>query len=87
MRRHQSLVDNTLKTWHRTNTAFGNVPTPADQDFALRSVQARVYQARYGEGSKWMLPDSAAGTPAGANAGAPAGANGTAEKFDIFTSS
>eukprot|EP00959_Pyramimonas_sp_CCMP1952_P157057 3284337-Pyramimonas_sp.AAC.1 len=61
----QSLVNNTLITWHRRNTSYGNAPTPADQDFALRNLQAKVYQAIYEEGSKWMPPDSMAGTPAG----------------------
>eukprot|EP00959_Pyramimonas_sp_CCMP1952_P395532 8287828-Pyramimonas_sp.AAC.1 len=82
-----SLANNTLKTWHRRITTYGHVPTPADQDFARRNLQAKVYQAICEEGCKWMPPDSAAGTPAGANAGAPAGAYDTAEKFAIFTSS
>eukprot|EP00959_Pyramimonas_sp_CCMP1952_P354114 7419086-Pyramimonas_sp.AAC.1 len=61
----QSSVNNTLKTWHRRNTTYGNVPTLADQDFALRNLRAKVYQAIYEEGRKWMPPDSAAGTHAG----------------------
>eukprot|EP00959_Pyramimonas_sp_CCMP1952_P461968 9482462-Pyramimonas_sp.AAC.2 len=36
----QSLVNNTLKTWRRRN-AFGTNPTSADQDFALRNLQAK----------------------------------------------
>eukprot|EP00959_Pyramimonas_sp_CCMP1952_P023629 496718-Pyramimonas_sp.AAC.1 len=54
-----------LKTRRRRSTSRGNVPTPADQDFALRNLQAMVYQAIYEEGSKWMPLDTMAGTPAG----------------------
>eukprot|EP00959_Pyramimonas_sp_CCMP1952_P318029 6655312-Pyramimonas_sp.AAC.1 len=73
----QSLVNNTLKTWHHRNTSSGSIPTLAGQDFAMRNLQASVYQAIY-EGSKWM--------PLDAKAGAPAGGDDAAEKFDIFTS-
>eukprot|EP00959_Pyramimonas_sp_CCMP1952_P283668 5929741-Pyramimonas_sp.AAC.1 len=82
----QSLVNNTLKTWHRRITPYGDVTTPADQDFSLRNLQAKVYQGIYEEGSKCMPPDSMAGSqPAGVNAGAPSGADDAVEKFDIFT--
>eukprot|EP00959_Pyramimonas_sp_CCMP1952_P104019 2174209-Pyramimonas_sp.AAC.1 len=37
----QSLVNNTLKTWHRRKTSFGTNPTSADQEFALRNLQAK----------------------------------------------
>eukprot|EP00959_Pyramimonas_sp_CCMP1952_P177409 3708248-Pyramimonas_sp.AAC.1 len=61
----QSLMNNTLKTWHHRNTHFGSIPTPADQEFALRNLQAKVYQAIYEEGNKWIPPDVKAGTLAG----------------------
>eukprot|EP00959_Pyramimonas_sp_CCMP1952_P246622 5154425-Pyramimonas_sp.AAC.1 len=41
----QSLVNNTLNTWHRRNTSYGNVRAPADPDFALRNLQANVDRA------------------------------------------
>eukprot|EP00959_Pyramimonas_sp_CCMP1952_P275814 5765118-Pyramimonas_sp.AAC.1 len=75
----QSLVKNILKTWHRRNLSFGTDPTSADKDFALRNLQAKVYQAIYEEGTKWTSPD--------AKAGAPAEGDDAAEKFDSFTSS
>eukprot|EP00959_Pyramimonas_sp_CCMP1952_P160655 3359728-Pyramimonas_sp.AAC.1 len=53
----QSWVNSTLKTWRHRNTSFGNAPTPADQDFALRNLQAKVHQAISGEDSKWTPPD------------------------------
>eukprot|EP00959_Pyramimonas_sp_CCMP1952_P437500 9160052-Pyramimonas_sp.AAC.1 len=37
----QSLVNNTLKTGHRTNASFATDPTSADRDFALRNLQAK----------------------------------------------
>eukprot|EP00959_Pyramimonas_sp_CCMP1952_P105290 2200962-Pyramimonas_sp.AAC.1 len=74
----QSLVNNTM-TWHRRNAPFGTNPTSADQDFALRNLQAKVYQAIYEEGTKWTPPDAQAGTPAEVD--------DTAEKFEICTSS
>eukprot|EP00959_Pyramimonas_sp_CCMP1952_P067725 1413482-Pyramimonas_sp.AAC.1 len=75
----QPLVNNIVKTWHRRNTSFGTDPVSADQDFALRNLQANVYQAIYEEGTKWTPPD--------AQAGALAEGGDAAEKFDIFTSS
>eukprot|EP00959_Pyramimonas_sp_CCMP1952_P249865 5223603-Pyramimonas_sp.AAC.1 len=57
----QPMVNNNLKTWHRRNTVHGSNPTPADQDFALRNLQAKIYRAIHDEGSKWAPPDSAAG--------------------------
>eukprot|EP00959_Pyramimonas_sp_CCMP1952_P010959 229529-Pyramimonas_sp.AAC.1 len=60
----QSLVNNTLKTWHRRNMSFGTTPISADKDFALRSLQAKIYQSIYEEGTKWTPPDARAGTPA-----------------------
>eukprot|EP00959_Pyramimonas_sp_CCMP1952_P034343 719816-Pyramimonas_sp.AAC.2 len=59
--------------------SFGATPTSADKDFALRKLQAKVYQAIYEEGTKWMPPD--------AQAGAPAEGGDVVEKFDIFPSS
>eukprot|EP00959_Pyramimonas_sp_CCMP1952_P189178 3957109-Pyramimonas_sp.AAC.1 len=52
----QSLVNNTLKTWRRRNTCFGGAPTAAGKDFALRNLQAKIYQAIYEEGTKWTPP-------------------------------
>eukprot|EP00959_Pyramimonas_sp_CCMP1952_P288709 6037690-Pyramimonas_sp.AAC.1 len=72
----QSLVRNTLKTWHRRNACFGNNLTSADQDFARRNWQAKVYQAIHEEGAKWTPPDAQAGTPAEVD--------DTSEKYDIF---
>eukprot|EP00959_Pyramimonas_sp_CCMP1952_P434896 9106345-Pyramimonas_sp.AAC.1 len=60
----QSLVNNTLKTWHRRNTSFGADPTSAEKDFALRNLQAKVDQAIHEKGAKWTLPDAQAGAPA-----------------------
>eukprot|EP00959_Pyramimonas_sp_CCMP1952_P137899 2886400-Pyramimonas_sp.AAC.1 len=54
----------------------GTTPTSADKDFALRSVQAKIDQAIYEEGTKWTPPDAQAGTPADVD--------GAAEKFDFF---
>eukprot|EP00959_Pyramimonas_sp_CCMP1952_P205238 4292080-Pyramimonas_sp.AAC.1 len=56
----QSLVDNTSGTWHRRDTCFGTNPTSVDKDFALRNLQAKVYQAIYEEGAKWTPPDAQA---------------------------
>eukprot|EP00959_Pyramimonas_sp_CCMP1952_P022549 474150-Pyramimonas_sp.AAC.1 len=47
----QSLVCNTLKTWHCRGASFGTTPTSADQDFTLRNLQAKVSQAIYEEDS------------------------------------
>eukprot|EP00959_Pyramimonas_sp_CCMP1952_P309889 6484681-Pyramimonas_sp.AAC.1 len=58
----QSLANNTLETWYRRNTSFGTDPTSADKDFALRNLQAKVYQAIYEEGTKWTSPGAQAGT-------------------------
>eukprot|EP00959_Pyramimonas_sp_CCMP1952_P177247 3704959-Pyramimonas_sp.AAC.1 len=60
----ESLVDNTMQTWHRGNACFGTNPTSADKDFASRNLQAKVYQAIYEEGTKWTPPDAQAGAPA-----------------------
>eukprot|EP00959_Pyramimonas_sp_CCMP1952_P109530 2290966-Pyramimonas_sp.AAC.1 len=37
----QSLVNNTVESWRRRNASFGTNPTSADQDFALRNLQAK----------------------------------------------
>eukprot|EP00959_Pyramimonas_sp_CCMP1952_P325530 6813235-Pyramimonas_sp.AAC.1 len=60
----QSLVNNALKTWRRRNASFGTDPTLADKGFALRKLQAKVYQDIYEEGTKWTPPDAQAGAPA-----------------------
>eukprot|EP00959_Pyramimonas_sp_CCMP1952_P221827 4637632-Pyramimonas_sp.AAC.1 len=56
-----------------------------DLDFAVRALQAKVYQAIYDEGTKWTPPDSRADQPA--TAGQPAASSGAAERFDVYTSS
>eukprot|EP00959_Pyramimonas_sp_CCMP1952_P438767 9185981-Pyramimonas_sp.AAC.1 len=72
----QSLVNITLKTWHRRNASFGATPTSADRDVALRNLQAKVYQAIYEEGNMCMPPDAKAGTLAEGD--------DAAETFDVF---
>eukprot|EP00959_Pyramimonas_sp_CCMP1952_P129074 2699164-Pyramimonas_sp.AAC.1 len=47
----QSLVNNTLRTWHRGTMSFGTTPTSADKDFAFRNSQAKIYQAINEEGA------------------------------------
>eukprot|EP00959_Pyramimonas_sp_CCMP1952_P259562 5427077-Pyramimonas_sp.AAC.1 len=63
----QSLVNNTLKTWHRRNASFGTAPASADKDFALRNLRAKIYQAIHEEEMTWALPDAHAGAPAEEN--------------------
>eukprot|EP00959_Pyramimonas_sp_CCMP1952_P304999 6383180-Pyramimonas_sp.AAC.2 len=81
----QSMVDNTLKTWRRRSTLHSGKPTPADQDFAVGDLQAKVYQAIHAEGSKWAPPNRHAGQPA--TAGQPAASSNAAEKYETYTSS
>eukprot|EP00959_Pyramimonas_sp_CCMP1952_P308006 6446265-Pyramimonas_sp.AAC.1 len=81
----QSMVDNALMTWRQKKTLYSCKPKPADPDFAVRNLQAKVYQAMCKEGSKWTPPDSHAGQPA--TAGQPAASSGTAERYDVYASS
>eukprot|EP00959_Pyramimonas_sp_CCMP1952_P371093 7771458-Pyramimonas_sp.AAC.1 len=41
----QSVMNSTSKNRRRSNMFFGTIPAPADQDVALRNLQATVYQA------------------------------------------
>eukprot|EP00959_Pyramimonas_sp_CCMP1952_P127612 2669291-Pyramimonas_sp.AAC.1 len=78
------MVNITRKTWYPSIAVSGGMPAPADQDFAVRNLQAKVYQAIYKEGSKWAAPNSQAGQPS--IAGQAAASSDAAEKCDTFTS-
>eukprot|EP00959_Pyramimonas_sp_CCMP1952_P121041 2530674-Pyramimonas_sp.AAC.1 len=38
----QPMVDNTLTAWRRRNSLHSGKPTPVDQDFAARNLQAKA---------------------------------------------